>query len=244
MGILLVALIIISVILITRRQVLRANEKKNMQMELELKAIYAQINPHFIFNTLTSALLLISRNRMDDAYTHISKFSKLLRSYLKSSRNKYVTIEEEIDNLKNYTELQQTRFKDRFHCEIITDAGMAIANIKIPSLLIQPFVENAINHGLVQSNETGKLIIEFRYKEAAKKVICIISDNGIGRHQAKINKKNTENTLGSYGNVLIKDLVDIFNRYEKMNIDVRYVDKASPETGTSVIITITNPVIE
>lgn len=243
-GTLLVLLIIASVILITRRQVLRANEKKNMQMELELKAIYAQINPHFIFNTLTSALLLISRNRMDDAYTHISKFSKLLRSYLKSSRNKYVTIEEEIDNLKNYTELQQTRFKDRFQCEIITDAGMATSNIKIPSLLIQPFVENAINHGLVQSNETGKLIIEFRYKEAAKKVICIISDNGIGRHQAKINKKNTENTLGSYGNILIKDLVDIFNRYEKMHIDIRYVDKASPETGTSVIITITNPVIE
>lgn len=243
-GALLALLVIVSVVLITRRQVLRANEKKNMQMELELKAIYAQINPHFIFNTLTSALLLISRNRMDDAYMHISKFSKLLRSYLKSSRNKYVTIEEEIDNLKNYTELQQTRFKDRFQCEIITDPGMAISNIKIPSLLIQPFVENAINHGLVQSNETGNLIIEFRYKEAAKKVICIISDNGIGRQQAKKNKKNSENTIGSYGNILIKDLVDIFNRYEKMHIDIRYVDKASPETGTSVIITITNPVIE
>lgn len=243
-GALLVVLIIVTIVLITRKQVLRATVKKNMQMELELKAIYAQINPHFIFNTLTSALLLISRNRMDDAYMHISKFSKLLRSYLKSSRNKYVTIEEEIDNLKNYTELQQTRFKDRFYCEIIADPGMATSNIKIPSLLIQPFVENAINHGLVQSNEQGKLIIEFRYKEAANKVICIISDNGIGRNQARKNKKDAENTLDSYGNILIRDLVDIFNRYEKMNIDIRYVDKASPETGTSVIITISNPVIE
>jgi two-component sensor histidine kinase len=232
--------IIISV-LITRRLVTRANEKKNLQMELELKAIYAQINPHFIFNTLTSALLLVSKNRMDEAYTHISKFSKLLRSYLKSSRNKFITLADEIDNLKNYTELQQTRFKNRFDCDIIVDQRLDAEQVNIPSLLLQPFVENAINHGILSSEKPGLLSIEFISVEDAHKIVCIISDNGVGRQKSMEDKKRQEHMLGSYGNMMIKDLVGIFNKYEEMNIEIEYADKQLPETGTSVIITITYP---
>lgn len=238
-GLLALAIITISV-LVTRRMVLRAGQKKHLQRELELKAIYAQINPHFIFNTLTSALTLISKNRMDDAYTHISKFSKLLRSYLKSSRNKYISIEDEIENLKNYIELQQTRFKDRFVSDIIVASEINISQIMIPSLIVQPFVENAINHGLLDSKRQGKLIIEFRNGKQPGKIYCIITDNGVGRQKARATKNAGENTIGSYGNMMIKDLVRIFNQYENMQIDIKYEDHQFPETGTSVIIAITN----
>ncbi len=238
-GILAMAIIAIAV-LVTRRLVLRAGQKKHLQRELELKAIYAQINPHFIFNSLTSAQMLISKNRMEDAYTHISKFSKLLRSYLKSSRNKYISIEDEVENLKNYLELQQTRFKDRFISEINVAPELNTSQIMIPSLIVQPFVENAINHGLLDSKRQGKLIIEFKGGKQPGKIYCIITDNGVGRQKARENKNATENTLGSYGNMMIKDLVRIFNQYENMQIDIRYEDREFPDTGTSVIISITN----
>jgi hypothetical protein len=231
--------IVATAIIITRRQVLKASLRKNLQMEMELKSIHAQINPHFIFNSLNSALLLVNNNRMEEAYAHISKFSKLLRSYLKSSRNKYITIGEEIVNLRNYVELQQTRFKNKFTYEIIVDPELNQNSIKIPSLLLQPFVENAINHGILEKQEQGRLKINFNLK-GKNEIICTIEDDGIGRIQSRINKTSLAETEESYGNLMIKDLVNIFNKYEDIHIDIAYIDKESPLTGTAVVITIKN----
>jgi LytS/YehU family sensor histidine kinase len=224
---------------ITRRIVLRAQFRKNLQMELELKSIHAQINPHFIFNTLNSALLLVSNKKMDEAYAHISRFSKLLRAYLKSSRNKYITINEEVNNLKNYLDLQQTRFKDKFNYEIFVSEEISEDLVKIPTLLIQPFAENAINHGILPKDGSGILKIEFRSKIKEGILQCIIDDDGVGRKKSKENNS----LLGkkeSYGNLLINDLIDIFNRYEDLKIDIVYVDKEPPLTGTTVTINIKN----
>ena len=237
-SVLLVILLFTTSILITRKLVLNATKKKNMRMELELKSIYAQINPHFIFNSLNSALLLVSKNKMDEAYTHISKFSRLLRSYIKSSRNRLISIDEEIINLRNYIELQQIRFKDKFNFEIIIGSGITANQVMIPSLLLQPFVENAINHGLLPKDGTGNLIIQFNMTNDSNAIFCIIDDDGIGRKQSKINLENNSIKGESYGDILIKDLVTIFNKYEKMNIAITYNDKEYPLTGTSVIIEI------
>jgi len=231
-----VIIILIISVIITRRMVNKANERKTLRMELELKAIYAQINPHFIFNTLTSALLLVSKNQMDEAYAHISRFSKLLRSYLRSSRNKFITIDEEIENLKNYTELQQTRFKNRFVSDIKVDDDLNTSVLEIPSLLIQPFVENAINHGILYSDRPGILSIHFT--GIVNGVKCTIQDNGIGRKMSMETKANSEKPNESYGNRMIKDLVEIFNKYEEMNITIDYTDCVPPDTGTIVTITI------
>lgn len=233
--------VVIAIILVTRRLVLRRNERKQAQTELELKSIYAQINPHFIFNTLNSALLLISKNRMDEAYTHVSKFSKLLRSYLRSSRNKFVTVTEEAANLRNYIELQQARFKNRFVYSVIVDKALEEKDFSIPSLLIQPFVENAINHGLLPSAGEGELTISFVFNSNDNKIICTIEDNGIGREQSKRDKIGREQVKESYGDLIINDLVEAFNKYEKMNVHVSYYDKQPPDTGTVVTITIKNP---
>ena len=223
-------------ILITRRMVLNASKKRNMRMEMELKAIYSQINPHFIFNSLNSALLLVSKNRMDEAYTHISKFSKLLRSYIKSSRNKFISVEEEIINLQNYIELQQIRFKDRFSYDINTD-NLSNRAIKIPSLLLQPFVENAIEHGLLNKKEKGHLTIEFLMPDLAT-LICTVSDDGIGREESRKISGHNLTKEESYGNLLVRDLVNIFNKYENVKVDIQYNDNKSTEAGTQVIVTI------
>ncbi|PQJ12960.1 hypothetical protein CJD36_004235 [Flavipsychrobacter stenotrophus] len=235
-GSLIVILLFVVSTLITRRLVLNASMKRNVRMEMELKAIYSQINPHFIFNSLNSALLLVSKNRMDEAYTHISKFSKLLRSYIKSSRNKFITAEEEIINLQNYIELQQIRFKDRFTYEIDT-LHLISRSVKIPSLLLQPFVENAIEHGLLNKNEKGHLLVKFNMTNNST-LVCTIDDDGIGREESKKISGQNVSKEESYGNLLVKDLINIFNKYESVNVEIDYIDKPLPLTGTTVIITI------
>ncbi len=236
--ILLFILAITTSILVTRRLVLNATKKRNARMELELKSIYAQINPHFIFNSLNSALLLVSKNKTEEAYTHISKFSKLLRSYIKSSRNKLILLSDEIKNLTNYIDLQQVRFKNKFNYTIVATDQVRTDDIYIPSLLLQPFVENAIEHGLLNKEETGNLEIRFEKDKSGNHLICTIDDDGIGRQESKLNKIPNPTKDESYGELLIKDLVNIFNKYEHMNIQVSYTDKMAPQTGTIVTIQI------
>ena len=222
----------------THASINRKNEKERRLLELELKSMYAQINPHFIFNSLNSALYLIKKEHTDKAYNHISKFSHLLRFYLKSSRNRYITLAEEITNLRNYIELQQTRFAHTFSYEITVDPSISAGTIKIPSLLLQPIVENAINHGLLP-RESGRLSISIKEGTLVGSIQCIIEDNGIGRGQSKANRGEAEKE--SYGSDLIKELITTFNRYERTNITIEYIDKQLPETGTVVIVNINNP---
>ncbi|MBS1689370.1 MAG: histidine kinase, partial [Bacteroidetes bacterium] len=105
---------VLVIVLLTRYIVARSNEKKRVLTELELRAVYAQINPHFIFNTLSAALYFINRRKFDDAYVHVNKFSRLIRGYLKSSQDRYIPLSEEIEMLKTYIELQKTRFEGKF----------------------------------------------------------------------------------------------------------------------------------
>lgn len=231
------------VILITHRIATRKNEERNKRLELELKAIYSQINPHFIYNTLNSALLLIHKNKADEAYTHVSRFSQLLRSYVRSSRNKYITVEEEVTNLVHYIELQQVRFKDKFNYTIDVTQDVHAAGVRIPSLLIQPFVENAINHGLAGLERTGVLDIRFYMGKEPGQLFCRIEDNGVGRKKAAADNQQ-KLSRESYGNQLVKELTDIFNKYEHVRIKISTMDKESPTTGTIVLIEIKNVTYE
>lgn len=234
-----------AIVYVTKKLVSRQHQKKNIELELknlqlalELKSIYAQINPHFIFNTLTTGLYYIRKKQSDKAYEHISSFSDLLRSYIKASQNKYTTIAEEIKNLKNYLNLQLARFDNKFDYEIIVDENIKPERDKIPSLLLQPLVENAINHGLFHKEGKGRIKIEFRWDDVEKAIICIIDDDGIGREQSRIINQNSSFKAESYGTDLIKNLIDIFNRYEATKISVNYIDKQYPYMGTTVQFTI------
>lgn len=244
-SIALALVLVLVIILITRKIVTRKNEKRNLQLELELKAIYSQINPHFIFNTLSTALFFIKTNRTKEAYTHIIKFSKLLRAYIRSSRNKYVTIADEIASLNNYVELQQVRFEDKFDYQLIVDSQVPVNVMKIPSLLLQPLVENAINHGIFhKTNGKGHLIVSFKIDNEQNELICTIEDNGVGRIASKQINRNSMLKRESFGGDLVKDLISIFNQYEEMQISMEYIDKKAPETGTVVILRIKDPINE
>lgn len=232
---------LLGIILMTRYYVEKKGRKKQFLTELELRSIYAQINPHFIFNTLNTALYFIRQKRLDDAYAHVSKFSRLLWAYLESSRNRYITVNDEINNIRNYLELQRTRFDNAFTYEILLNNVDTPHKIKIPSLLLQPIVENAINHGLIPKEGAGHLKIAFSRNEESNDITCVIDDDGVGRKKEKKNRDEEPGSKRSYGNELIKELVSVFNRYEKMGIEIVYVDKQLPLTGTIVIINIKNP---
>lgn len=229
------------VIVMTRRFVNKANERRNQRRELELKSIYSQINPHFIFNSLSTAQYFVKKNQNKEAFEHINQFSDLLRAYIKSSRAKYITIAEEIETLENYLQLQLTRFEEKFEYTIEVDKSVNPGKVKIPSLLLQPLVENALNHGIFHSDKKGKLSIIFKIEEQDKDtLICIVDDDGIGRQKSKEMRGKIIRKADSYGTILIKELIDTFNKYEKINIEIEYIDKQLPLTGTTVIIRIKN----
>lgn len=228
---------------ITRRQVNKVNARRNLEAELkslrtsmELKSIHAQINPHFIFNTLSTGLYFIKKNRMDDAYDHITAFSELLRNYIKSSRDKYITLQEEIDNLKRYVTLQQSRFENLHEFIVEIGEGVKPKVDKIPALLLQPIVENAINHGLFHKSKPGRLLL--RFEKNNNELTCIIDDDGVGRERSKEINAETKHKTQSYGTDLVRELIEAFNKYEPVHITIEYIDKQPPESGTTVLLTI------
>lgn len=227
-------------ILLTRHYVSSANEKKGKLLDLELRAIYSQINPHFIFNALSAALFFINKKRFEEAYLHVSKFSRLLRSYLKSSQERYVTLSEEISMLRTYIELQQTRFEEKFDYVIKVENKIPADNVRIPSLLIQPLIENAIIHGLFHKQGKGFLKVQFLQGASSAELICIIEDDGVGRIRASEIKKESAAKYDSYGTKLTQQLIEIFKEYESMHIYLEYIDKEKPHTGTIAKLTIRN----
>ncbi len=233
--------LIVLLVYISSRVINKNQIKRNLRLGVELKSVYAQINPHFIFNTLGTVMFFIREEKMNEAYTHVAKFSKLLRAYIKSSRNRYITIAAETENLHNYVQLQQMRFEDKFDYEIVTDSNIDPQDVKIPALLLQPIVENAIDHGLFHRETKGYLKIEFKRVLLLNEINCIIDDNGIGRKASKLIEEGSVVKRESYGERLLDDLVKVFNKYEKIHLAIRYIDKVAPETGTTVIVSIKYP---
>src|SRR5690606_2025385 len=152
--------------------------------------------------------------------------------------NKYVSIADEIATLNNYVALQQVRFENKFDYQLHVDEQIATETIKIPSLLLQPLVENAINHGIFHKAEgKGLLSVSFEINNEQNELICTIEDNGVGRAASKQINRNSMLKRESFGSDLVKDLINIFNKYEQMQISIAYIDKTAPETGTKIILT-------
>ena len=161
---------------------------KNNLLSLEQKALQLQMNPHFIFNVLNGIKALGNSGKTEELNTTISQFSILLRSILSNSRKDEISLKEEIESLKNYIELEQKMSSKIFEYQIITNLNnIDIEEILIPTMLMQPFIENAIKHG-IQANQKGKITICFDVKHHF--LNCSIVDNGIGIHQSKKEKRN------------------------------------------------------
>jgi hypothetical protein len=174
----------------------RGNERKLADLNLELTnqqltALRAQMNPHFIFNALNSIQKYVVTGNIDEANSYLSKFSKLQRMILAYSDENFISLDKELEVLKLYLELEQLRLTNEFHFDIIVDEDIEPEEINIPPMLLQPFAENAIWHGLIPKQGEKKLRIEFKLT-SDDVLTCIVDDNGIGRAAAKIIKEEKQ----------------------------------------------------
>ncbi|WP_435262156.1 sensor histidine kinase [Tenacibaculum sp. nBUS_03] len=206
------------------------DKKKNELAHLQLKSLKAQMNPHFMFNALNSIQSLILKEDKHEAYSYLTKFASLIRENLQMSEKSFVYFEEELSLLKKYLELEKLRFRDNFEYEI---KGIeSIEDIKIPSMIIQPFVENSIKHGLLHK-VTGlkKVSIHFYQEEVFK---CVIIDNGIGIEKSKeINTLNSK--VASFSTKAIQERLTFLKDYYKSDIGFQY---KKINKGTKVVVKI------
>jgi ligand-binding sensor domain-containing protein len=151
--------------------------------EIKMIALRGQMNPHFIFNSLNSIQHFISSREKEEALNYLSKFSKLIRKILENSRENTVSISNEIQLLELYIQLEQLRFSNKFDYQIAIDERIDMENTLIPPMIIQPYVENAILHGLINKNDKGDLYLSLERNNGS--LICKIEDNGIGRARAQ-----------------------------------------------------------
>jgi LytS/YehU family sensor histidine kinase len=182
------------------------------------------MNPHFIFNALSNIVRFIMEERNRAAVAFLNKFSKLLRTTLESSREDYISLEDEIICLKSYIELQHMRFNDKFDFSIVSDDSVDPENTIIPPMLIQPFVENAIEHGLRHKNDKGSLMIRFSRNDS--KILCEIEDDGIGREKAlSLERGNKDHK--SLATFIIKERIEGLNKKFRKKIRLKIIDKKS-----------------
>ncbi|MCA0429658.1 MAG: histidine kinase [Bacteroidetes bacterium] len=211
-------------------------ERKVEMSKVELKALRSQMNPHFVFNSLNSIQHYIYSNESTEAIKYLNKFARLVRIILNNSEKPTVTIEEDLEALKLYLELEQMRFEGKFEYEIIVDKNVDTDYDIMPPLLMQPYVENAILHGLNPLNYKGKLTIQLTVKENI--LVCTIIDNGIGREKARaITHSIPGKKHKSFGMKITEDRLRILNELNNSTLSVNIIDlkdnKGNP-TGTKV----------
>lgn len=162
----------------------RRQKDHKLKVEYELQSLRSQMNPHFIFNALNSIDNFIWKRDPELASEYLIKFSSLMRMTLQNSRLKSIPLAVELEFLELYLELENFRHSERFQYEIFVDPVIDTQNVTIPSMVIQPFVENAILHGLSHKLE-GDCLLSIRFSQKDDLIICEVEDNGIGRQQAK-----------------------------------------------------------
>jgi tetratricopeptide (TPR) repeat protein len=218
------------------------NEKlrlKQRSTNLEMQAIRAQMNPHFIFNCLTAINHFILNNDTGKASDYLTRFSRLIRLVLINSEKATVTLEEELTLTKLYLEMEQLRFVNSFDYEIHYDAAIQPSMVIVPSFILQPFCENAIWHGLLHKEGKGKLIIDLAMD--GKVMYCTITDNGIGQAKAAAMKVTSIEKKNSFGLKLTADRLAIFNGQRGRSgsfVIEDVLDASGSAGGTRVILKI------
>ena len=208
---------------------------------LEMSALRAQMNPHFLFNSLNSIKNFALTKGPRETAAYLTKFSHLIRLILQNSKNPLVNLKDELDALKLYIEIESLRFENKFKFKFNIDEGLMISSIQIPPLILQPFVENSIWHGLMHKKDgEGQLIISV--KDQGNSIQCMIEDNGIGREMAqKIKKEKTYDKQKSLGMDITGNRIALTNKIYNINTDVRVIDlhdKNGKASGTRVLIDI------
>ena len=224
---------------IARREEQQRIEHNREKAELELKALRSQMNPHFMFNSLNSIKTYILKADPDKAAEYLSSFAHLIRMILQNSRERVVTLQDELDTLLLYIELEQLRFRDGFEFDCQIDEGIHLDAATIPPMILQPYIENAIWHGLLHKDSDRQLSLRFSKNNG--ELTCSIEDNGIGRQAAARIKSKSATRYKSMGMGITSDRIDLLNTMDAMGIGVEVRDKLKDGIASGTIVEITIP---
>jgi ligand-binding sensor domain-containing protein len=229
------SLIIIFSVLLVFIMVLRFQRKtelrKRQVLTAEQRALRAQMNPHFIFNSINSIQDLILEKDQKNAIRYLSDFSDLMRNLLENSKSNFISLYDETETLKHYLELEKLRFEDEFDYELQIDPAIDLSAIEIPIMIVQPFVENAIWHGLVAKAGKGHLLISFKLQRNDLLQI-IVKDDGIGRENAIKQSKKTANHK-STGIINTKHRIQLMNQMNLSRIKLTIIDLKDNENNAA-----------
>lgn len=212
-------------------------KSENKRLNIEHKLLQAQLNPHFIFNAIANLQSLIASGHADESIRYLNSFSSLLRGVLEQNRKDFIELSEEINSLNNYIQLQQMRYVAVFDYEIFVDGDLSLENTLIPPMLIQPFVENAIEHGFRHINYKGVLNISFNREDET--LLIKVNDNGSGILNKDVNKQKKQ----SLAHVILKERLALLFTSSGQAAKFTVIDKAQ-RGDQGVIVEIIIPLIE
>lgn len=226
---------IVTVVIIFRIRIkqLEKREKERTELnnriaELKLKALQSQMDPHFVFNVLNSIQEFFISNNVEAANRYLSDFSKLMRLFLNASDEKYIALDKEVKLLTLYIELEKMRINNKFEYEFIATDDTELDELYVPSMLIQPLIENAIKHGLRHKEKDGKLLIEIEEKENGD-LLIVVEDNGIGREKSKEINSRVRKDHKSKASGIIAERIEIINSSTEGTIHLKYIDLKNVE---------------
>lgn len=213
---------------------------KTKNKEIALQSLRREMNPHFIFNSLNSVNQFISENKELEANKYLTSYSALMRNTMENSNKDFVSLDNELEQLKKYLELEHLRFQDKFDFKISVDPGLDAERTLIPNMIIQPHLENAIWHGLRYLDNKGLLLLQIELING--KVIIRIDDNGIGLAKSHELKTANQKVHESRGMSNTKERISLLNELYKNNISFQIFEKELPQKGT--IVEISCPLID
>ena len=200
----------------------KISEMNSRLSEITHANLRQQMNPHFIFNTLNSIQYYMYQHDKIATNNYLTKFSRLIRKILENSQHTLVPVKDELDVIQLYLELETLRFKEKFTYEIIIDEEIDTLTYKIPTMLIQPYVENAVCHGLINKQDQGLLTISMKLCD--RHICCVIEDNGIGREAAMEIKKQKDTPHHSLGTKITESRINITNALYGTDLKVIFTD--------------------
>lgn len=204
------------------------NQKNNL---LKQKLLVSQMNPHFIFNSLNAIQNYIFKQDSLKAGNYLTQFSELIRMILDFSRKDYISVESEVRLLNTYLELQKLRFESKFDYAISIDEKIDTESIHIPPMLAQPFIENAIEHGIFYKKEKGRVDVRLYYDNDL--LVYEIEDDGVGMEEAMKLKNKLKSSYESLATVITKERMTTLNEQSKSNIEIEIIDKKNNAEGDS-----------
>ncbi len=214
-------------------------EMQYKMFELEAFALRAQMNPHFIFNCLNSIKALIQEHETEKAVKYLTTFSKLMRTLFNNADKKEISLYDELETCKFYLQLEAMRFDSKFSHRVQVDENIDLKSVRVSALIIQPFIENAIWHGIVPKSTGGNVWLNVTMKDT--NIEIIVEDDGIGREASQQNKSPGNLTHQSKGMNLTQTRLELDNQLQKRRRNLEIIDKkdhAGKAIGTKVIIQI------